>query len=125
MQNNTHTYVQAVYGLEWKTLRTGMHISYAGHHRRTQCTHASSNYRWVGGGGDVHGDSVGDGDGDGAPPVVHGAVESTEGISEIWVRETFSGFAKLGVSQIWGKGKFYLWLRVHPEFIRNPALVQF
>jgi len=34
------------------------------------------------------------------------AVESTEGISEIWVRETFPGCAGLEVSQIWGKGKF-------------------
>ena len=61
----------------------------------------------------------------GEPHTEHGlGVLLAEGISEIWVRETFPACAGLGVSQIWGNGKVCLWLRVHPEFLQNPGLVQ-
>ena len=51
------------------------------------------------------------------------AVESTEGISEIWLCEPFPrwGFLRFRVRV----RLTYLWLRVYPELIRNPALVQF
>jgi len=58
---------------------------------------------------------------DRGPDVSLHTVESTEGILEIWFCESFPpwGFLKFGEMV-----RVYLWFRVYPEFLRNPALIR-